>query len=240
MKKILKGVEMKKALTLTLALLLTACGVIQPAVQQEQPTPIVQTVVVVATAQATQPAPPTAISLPTQGPTNTAVPADTATTAPTETLVPTSAPAATEVVPTLSSSSTTDLKPVNVSNDLGKGVFKDITFSSDLLTLQCFPREMTITITANLPEIVDAIMYYRMVDNPAALYPSEWKNLGEMVSDKQGHFSFVLEALDLNPDLRILEKAWIDFQFIGINKGGGVVDRTQKIERLVTYRKACP
>ncbi|HND47768.1 MAG TPA: hypothetical protein PLL95_04365, partial [Anaerolineales bacterium] len=69
---------------------------------------------------------------------------------------------------------------------------------------------------------------------------SEWKNLGEMVSDKQGHFSFVLESLDLNPDLRVLEKAWIDFQFIGINKGGGVVDRTQKIEKMVTYYKACP
>lgn len=232
---------MKKALTLTLALLLTACGVVQPAVQEVPPTPIVQTVVVIATQQApAQPVGPTAISLPTQGPTNTPVPAATATTAATETLVPTSAPAATEVVPTLSSSSTTDVKPVNVSNDLGKGVFKDITFSSDLLTLQCFPREMTITITANLPEVVDAIMYYRMVDNPNALYPSEWKNLGEMVSDKQGHFTFVLEALDLHPDLRVLEKGWIDFQFIGINKGGGVVDRTQKIERLVTYMKACP
>ncbi len=231
---------MKKALTITIALLLTACGVVQPATQEVLPTPIVQTVVVVATSEATQPLPPTAISLPTQGPTNTAEPVNTATTAPTETLVPTSAPVATEVVPTLSSSSTTELKPVNVSNDLGKGVFKDITFSSDLLTLQCYPREMTITITANLPEIVSAIMYYRMVDNPDALYPSEWKNLGEMVSDKQGHFSFVLESLDLNPDLRVLEKAWIDFQFIGINKGGGVVDRTQKIEKMVTYYKACP
>lgn len=232
---------MKKALTLTLALLLTACGVVQPATQEVLPTPIVQTVVVIATEQApTQPVGPTAITLATLGPTNTAVPAATATAAATETLVPTSAPVATEVVPTLSSSATTDLKPVNVSNDLGKGVFKDITFSSDLLTLRCYPREITITITANLPDVVDAIMYYRMVDNPDALYPSEWKNLGEMVSDKQGHFSYVLNSLDLNPDFRVLDKAWIDFQFIGINKGGGVVDRTQKIERLVTYYKECP
>lgn len=229
---------MKKVLTITLALLLAACGTAQPAVQQEPPTAVVQTVVVIAT---TEVPPPTAIPTqapPTLAPTNTLAPADTPTAAPTETLVPTSAPAATEVLPPVAA--TSDLTPVGVPNDLGKGVFKDISLSSNLLTLRCYPREININITANLPEIVSAIMYYRMVDNPGALYPSEWINLGEMQSDKQGHFSLVLEGLDLSPNLRVLEKAWIDFQFIGINKGGGVVDRTQKIERLVTYLKECP
>lgn len=226
---------MRKILIISLALLLAACGVVQP-VQQEQPTPVIATVLVTVIAP-TDVIAPTSISLPTQGP--TAVPA---TAAPTETLVPTAEPPqATEVLPTLAATTiSSDLVQVSVPNDLGKGVFKDITFSSDQLSLQCYPREMTINITANLAEIVDAIMYYRVIDNPDALYPSEWKNVGEMVSDKQGHFSLVFEALDINPDLRVLEKAWIDFQFIGINKGGGVVDRTQKIERLVTYRKACP
>ncbi|MEK6751831.1 MAG: hypothetical protein AABZ00_06160 [Chloroflexota bacterium] len=225
---------MRKILFISLALLLAACGVVQP-VQQELPTPIIATVLVTVIAP-TEVVPPTAIPLPTQAPT------EIPTLAPTETLVPTLAPPPTEVLPTLDTSTTSgssDLVPVAVDNNLGKGVFTNITFSSDLFSMRCYPREITINITANLPEIVDAVMYYRVIDNPAGLYPSEWQNVGEMVSDKNGNFSLVFTGLDVNPNLR-LDKAWIDFQFIGINKGGGVVDRTQKIERLVTYLKDCP
>ncbi len=225
---------MRKILFISLALMLAACGVVQP-VQQVQPTPIIATVLVTVIAP-TEVVPPTSIPLPTQAPT------DLPTIAPTETLVPTLTPAPTEVLPTLdtsASANTSDLIPVNVDNTLGKGVFTNITFSSDLFSLRCYPREITINITANLPEIVDAVMYYRVIDNPAGLYPSEWQNVGEMDSDKKGNFSKVFTGLNVNPNLR-LDKAWIDFQFIGINKGGAVVDRTQKIERLVTYLKECP
>jgi hypothetical protein len=224
-----KRLTMRKILIITLSLMLAACGVVQP-VQQELPTPVVQTVVVTVIA-------PTEIVPPTAIPTETPLP--TATTAPTETLVPTLPPQPTESLPTVDPASSTGLVPVTVSNDLGKGVFTNITFSSDLLTMRCFPREITINITANLPEIVDAVMYYRVVDNPAGLYPSEWQNVGEMESDKNGNFSITFTGLDVNQNLR-LDKAWIDFQFIGINKGGAVVDRTQKIERLITYLKDCP
>jgi len=222
---------MRKILFISLALMLAACGVVQP-VQQELPTPIIATVLVTVIAP-TEVVPPTAVP-PTEVP-PTAVP-------PTETLVPTLAPQPTEILPTPDTSAaanTSDIVPVNVDNTLGKGVFTNITFSSDLFSMRCYPREITINITANLPEIVDAVMYYRVIDNPAGLYPSEWQNVGEMVSDKKGGFSKVFTGLDVNPNLR-LDKAWIDFQFIGINKGGAVVDRTQKIERLVTYLKDCP
>ncbi|NJN79938.1 MAG: hypothetical protein HC797_05385 [Anaerolineales bacterium] len=60
-----------------------------------------------------------------------------------------------------------------------------------------------------------------------------------MQTDKKGNFSFTFKGETIHPNLR-LDKAWVDFQFIGINKGGAVVDRTQKIERLVTYIKECP
>jgi hypothetical protein len=221
---------MKKVLLLTLSLLLAACGVVQPVQQEQQPlpSPIVQTVVVTVIAP-TEVVPPTAV--PTEIP---------PTVAPTETLVPTAAPVPTEVLPTVDpATSGTGLVPVSVSNDLGKGVFTNISFSSDLVSLRCFPREMQISITPNLPDIVDAVLYYRIIDNPAGLYPSEWQNLGEMDKDSNGNFIFTFKGETVNPNLR-LDKAWIDFQFIGVNKGGAVVDRTQKIERLVTYLKDCP
>ena len=226
--------EMRKILFISLALMLAACGVVQP-VQQEQPTPIIATVLVTVI-------PPTEIVPPTAVPPTVAPTEVPPTVAPTETLVPTLAPQPTEVLPTLDASTSTDpnaLVPVVADNNLGKGVFTNITFSSDIFSLRCFPREITINITANLPEIVSAVMYYRVIDNPAALYPSEWQNVGEMVSDKNGNFSLVFKGENIHPNLR-LDKAWIDFQFIGVNKGGAVVDRTQKIERLITYIKDCP
>lgn len=226
---------MKKVLPIALAFLLTACGVVQPAVQQEQPTPIIQTVVVVAT---TQVAPPTAISLPTQGPTNTPVPADTPTTAPTNTAEPTATVEQQAAIAAPADAS--GLVPVNVDNLLGKGVFTNITFNTDKLTLNCFPREMEISMKAALPEITRVEMYYRIIDAPSGLYPSEWLLVGNLGTDNKGTFYTTFKALDINPNFRGLDNAWIDFQFIGINKGGAAVDRTQKLERLVTYFKNCP
>lgn len=221
---------MKKILFIALAFLLAACGVVQPA-PQVQPTPIVQTVVVIAT---TEVPPPT--EAPTQAPSATPVPTDTP--APTNTAEPTATTQqqAVDVQPT----SSNGLTPVNVDPNLGKGVFGNIVFSSDKITLQCTPREINITMTALLPDITRVEMYYRVIDAPSALYPSEWKLVGNLGTDGKGNFSTTFKAEQIDPNYRGMDQAWLDFQFIGVNKGGGTVDRTQKIERLVTYYKACP
>jgi hypothetical protein len=218
-------IEMKKVLFVSLAFLLAACGVVQP-VQQEQPTPIIATVLVTVIAP-TEIVPPTDIPLPTQAPTE--IP----------TLEPTAVPLPTDV-PATEAASTSGQGTVNVDNLLGKGVFSNITFSSDLLTLNCTPRELQITMNASLTDITRAEMYYRIVDQPSGLYPSEWILLGNLGTDGKGKFFTTFTAENINPNYRALPKAWIDFQFIGVNKGGGVVDRTQRIERLVTYSKECP
>ena len=221
---------MKRLLLLTLALLLAACGVVQPS-QQAQPTPVVQTVVVTVIAP-TEVVPPTSVPLPTQEPTQ--VPTDVPIVAPTATAEPTLQPTAD------TASQTSNLTSVNVDNALGKGAFVNITFSSDLLTLNCFPRDLEISMNAVSPDVTRAEMYYRVVDQPSALYPSEWQLVGNMGTDGKGTFFTTFNSESINPNFRGLDKAWLDFQFIAINKGGGVVERTQKIERLVVYSKECP
>ncbi|HRQ24574.1 MAG TPA: hypothetical protein PLF42_14200 [Anaerolineales bacterium] len=221
---------MKKILIISLAFVLAACGAVQPVAQeppaQEPPTPIVITVVVPGEQPADAQA-PTSIPLPTLEPPTEAPPVE----APTEVPQPTAEPAS-------ASTGDPNLIPVDVDFMLGKGVFSNIKFSSDKLTLNCFPREMQITMTALMPDVVRAEMFYRIVDSMSRY--SDWFLVGNLQPDGQGNFSITFKATDINPNYRVLQTAWIDFQFAGVNRGGGVVDRTQRIERLVTYHKECP
>lgn len=217
---------MKKVLLVSLVFLLTACA---GAPTQVQPTPIIATVLVPVSA-------PTEV-LPTVIPPTAQVIVVTATSEP-ATVVP---PTAQVIVVTATNApvaNATSGGPIALDDVLGKGVFVNMNMSSDSLTLRCSPREITFNVKANLPDIVDALIYYRIVDNPAGLYPSEWQNGGKMKGDGNGNFTLVFSGSDVNENLR-LDKAWLDVQFVGLNKGGAAIDRTQKIERLITYRKDC-
>lgn len=223
---------MRKIVFLSLAFLLAACGVVQPVQQQEPPAPVIATVLVTVV-PLTEIAPPTPIPLPTLGPTEipTTLPADAPQPTPAP---PTSSP------PASSSAQTSDLTPVYVDNILGKGVFADITFTSDRITLNCYPREFEITMRAIHPDVTRAEMFYRVLEMPSMFRYSDWYLVGNMIPDGKGNFSITFKATDINPDWRGLDRAFIEFQFAGVNRGGGVVDRTQKIEKLVTYYKNCP
>jgi len=217
---------MRKILVLFVVLALAACGapaaapteqaVAAPPEPTQTPVVVVQTVVVEATQVPVQPAPvePVVVTVvvePTQAP---------AVAAPTE------------------AASTDGSAPIALDNVLGAGVFINMTMSGNAFTFRCFPRDITFNITANDAAIKDAVLYYRIVDKPDGLYPSPWQGPIAMKDNKGGNFSIVFSGEDVNSSLR-LDEAWFDFQFVGLNKGGGVVDRTQKIERLVTYTKDC-
>ncbi|RJP49319.1 MAG: hypothetical protein C4557_11485 [Anaerolineaceae bacterium] len=225
---------MRKLLFLTLALALAGCGVVQPVepAQQEQPTPVIATVLVTVIPP-TEVAPPTAIPLPTQAPT------EIPTLEPAATLEPTALPQPTSEPPT-SSAGATDLTPVYVDNILGKGVFADIVFSSDRITLNCYPREFEITMRAIHPDVTRAEMWYRVLETPSYFRYSDWYLVGNLKTDGKGNFFTTFKATDITGDWRVLDEGIVEFQFVGVNKGGGVVDRTQKIEKLMTYYKNCP
>ncbi|MCC6301122.1 MAG: hypothetical protein IT314_17670 [Anaerolineales bacterium] len=217
---------MKKLLFLTLALTLAlgACTAAPTplAVQPTAPEPVVVTVVVEPT-QAPQQQQPIVVTV--------VVPASPAPEQPTAVPPPTEAPAATDA--------TTSGAPVVLDDLLGKGVFKNITLSGNEFSLRCVTRELTITATAALIDIREAELFYRVRDYPKALYDSPWKSAGKMKETSDGVFSIVMTGEMVNPDVR-QDPGWFDIQIVGLNKGGGVVDRTQKIEQLVVYRINCP
>jgi len=220
---------MKKIIFISLALLLAACGVVQP-VQQEQPTPIIATVLVSVIA-------PTQESLPTSIPQATAAPTDAPSPTPQPTDVPaTGAPLATTEAPADSSG----LHPVNVDKAIGKGIFEDIVISNDTISLNCTPREIQFTMKAAHPDVTRGEWYYRLLETDQFSVYSDWYSMGRMGNDGSGNFSATLKATDINPDWRGQAKVIVEFQFVGVNKGGGIVGRTDHIERMVTYYKECP
>lgn len=217
---------MKKLLLVTLAVALTACAApATPAAQPVAPEPVVVTVVVQPTQEPQQPQQPVVVTVVVPA---TAEPAQPTAVAPTQ-------PPAVAASPDPNAAAA----PTVLDDILGKGVFSNITLSGTEFTLKCLPRELTITATASLIDIADAQLFYRTRDYPKALYDSQWRSAGKMDKVGNGVFSITLTGESVHPDSR-LDPGWFDFQIVGLNKGGGVVDQTQKIEKLIIYRINCP
>ena len=217
---------MKRLSLVLLAVLLAACTVaptqapVEPVAQE----PLVVTVVVQPT-QAPPQQEPIVVTV--------VVPASPVPAQPTAVPPPTQAPAAAPP----STDTTGGL--IVLDELLGKGVFSNITLTDDEFSLQCTPREITLTATAALAEIKQAELFYRMVDQPRALYYSEWRSAGKLRDDGNGVYSMVITGETVHPDLR-LDVGWFEFQLVGLTSIGTPVDRTQKIEQFVTYRIQCP
>jgi hypothetical protein len=224
---------MKKVVILLLAVILAACSA--PATPTQAPvaavvepsaTPvvIVQTVVVEAT-QAPTEVPPTAVPHTAVPPTPVVV---TVVVQPTQDTT-VAQPAATQASGTA---------PIPLDDTLGKGVFTNMTMTSNTLTLRCSPRDITFNITTPNIDIKDVVFYYRTAD-VKRLYPKELKAFGKMVSNGNGNFTLTFSGEDIVPDYR-LDGSLFDFQFVGLNKGGARVDSSQIIQDLVKFTLDCP
>ena len=213
---------MKKLAIVLLAIILAACGA--PGTPVEQPAaaePVVVTVVVE----------------PTQVPATQAPAEPVVVTVVVEATQPAAQPAPTEVPPTQAPAQTTD-GVISLDNALGKGVFVNMTMSSDHFTLRCFPRDITFNITTPNTDIKDVVFYYRTADLKRQ-YPKEWRALGKMTDNGNGNFTLTMTGEDVHPEMR-LDDSYFDFQFVGLAKSGDVVDRSERIESLVKYTFDCP
>jgi hypothetical protein len=219
---------MKKFMILLLAVAITACAA-PPATPTEAPTQevvqptqtaavIVQTVVVTVV--------PT--DLPTEIPSATPLPQ------------PTEVPATQPPAPTAAVAAPTEASNglITVDNVLGAGWFVDLSRSRSDFSLRCqLNKDITFSVKATDPKITQVDFFYRIVDktNGVAL---DWQSGGRLIPDGSGGFSIVFSGDEVNANSR-KPSAWLDYQFAGSNSSG-VVGRSEKIERQITYTFDCP
>jgi hypothetical protein len=223
---------MKKLLTLALAFVLTGCGALAPAATPtaaptSTPVVLVQTVVV------------------------TVIPTEAPTEVPTQTPAPTQTPqiivvTATGGAPAVAANSSNPTAAVTQSSgeatatlpaNAGGQYFTNLTRSGSLFYLRCQPGTITFSVSTSNPYISEVDLFYRIEDRlSTSIY--DWKNGGKMVSDKNGNFTLDFSAVTVSPDFRS-HKAWFDYEFVGINKYGDAVGRSEKISQQVTYKMDC-
>ena len=225
---------MRKLVLLMLALVLAACAA-PPAAATVAPTeavalPTQTPMVVVETVVVTV--------IPTDMPAE--VPSATPPPAPTEvpptTVPPTVAPA-TEVVAAPAQASAND-GPIKVDDRLGAGWFVSMTRSRNDFSLRCqLNKEITFTVKAMDPNITQVDFFYRIQDrDTGAVF--DWQNAGRMVPGGDGTFTLAFSGEKVSANFR-KPNAFLDYQFAGSNSTG-VVGRSEKIERQVTYTFDCP
>ena len=215
---------MKRLTLLLLACLLAGCSALQTVPPTPQPTPVPPTPqVILATVLVTV--------IPTDAP--TLVPVPTNTSVPTIQL-----PTQTEAAPATETSTPVGGGPVTVPASLNGSSFASITLSGSRFSLRCEPKTIFFDLTVSDLNVSVVEFYYRIRDK-ASTYVPDWSLGGSLNAESGGHFFLTYGADQVVPDNRKVN-GWFDIQFVGLNKLGQVVGRTEKIVDLVTYTLDCP
>lgn len=215
---------MKRLTLILLALLLAGCSALQPVPPTPQPTPVPPTPqVILATVLVTV--------IPTDAPTMVPIPTNT----PLPTIV---LPTQTEITPATETATPVGGGPVTVPSSLYGSSFASITLSGSRFSLRCEPKMISFDLTVSDLNITVVEFYYRIRDKASTFVP-DWSRGASLNAESGGHFFLTYNANEVVPDNRKVN-GWFDIQFVGLNKLGQVVGRTEKIVDVVTYTLDCP
>ena len=118
------------------------------------------------------------------------------------------------------------------------GWFVSMTRDRNDFSLRCqLNKQITFSVKPNTTDITQVDLYYRIEDRATGAV-FDWQNAGRMIPDANGNFMMVFSGDKVNANFR-KPNAWFDYQFVG-NSNSGVVGRSEKIEKQVTYTFDCP
>jgi hypothetical protein len=119
----------------------------------------------------------------------------------------------------------------------GGWLFTDLTRSGDRFSLRCRPDALGFGISTPYSIVVGVDFLYRIQDRLSGSM-STWQYGGAMEPNYAGDFTISFPASRVPPDLR-RQKAWFDYQFVGVNDAGDEVGRSAKIVKQITYTLDC-
>jgi hypothetical protein len=227
---------MRKLIIIFLALVVVACSAPpaptqQPVVAPPEPSQTAVVVVITATNAPTDVVPPTDL------PTYTPLPTYTLPAPPTEAPTQAQQPAPTQEVAAPTQAPAAG-GPITVDDKLGKGWFVGMTRSRNDFSLRCqLNKEITFSVKTTSDDIKSVDLWYRFEDRATGAV-FEWTNLGKMIPDLNGGYSITVTGDQTNPNFR-KPNSYFDYQFVAYNPNG-VIGRSEKIERQVTFTFDCP
>jgi hypothetical protein len=155
---------------------------------------------------------------------------------------PTPAPSASQAAPTPASTATSTVTRVPRQTATlvaagDAGLFEKISRSSDQLHLRCDPQEIIFDVRAGSPDITQVLLLFRLKDKATGLVTS-WINL-PMRPAGSGLYEIILAPTALPEDARYWD-AWLQYQFVGLDKNIQRLGQTQVFATEISYSPRCP
>jgi hypothetical protein len=117
-------------------------------------------------------------------------------------------------------------------------IFSKISHSTDTLHLKCDPLELIFDVTIRNPDVNGVLFFFRMKDKATGLV-NGWSNGENMRSVGNGIFEFIFRASAIPGNARYKD-AWVQYQFVGIDKSLRNIGRSQIFEEDITFTPNCP
>ena len=127
--------------------------------------------------------------------------------------------------------------PITIPASFNGKSFTNLSVSGDKFSLRCEPKQISFDATTTDVYITQVDLYWRLRDKHSTFVPN-WAWGRTLETDGLYHFWITISGSDIPPDLR-KHQAWFDFEFVGMNKSGQAIGRTEKITDLVSYTIDC-
>ena len=127
--------------------------------------------------------------------------------------------------------------PIAIPASFNGKSFSNMSVSGDIFSLRCEPKEISFDVTTTDVYITQVDLYIRLRDKHSTFVPN-WGWGRTLKTDGLYHFWITIHGYDVPPDLR-KKQAWFDFEFVGMNKFGDAIGRTEKITDIVSYKIDC-
>ena len=127
--------------------------------------------------------------------------------------------------------------PIAIPATFNGKSFTNLSVSGDKFSLRCEPKQISFDATTTDVYITQVDLYWRLRDKHST-FVENWSWGRTLETDGLYHFWITISGSDIPPDVR-KRQAWFDFEFVGMNKYGEAIGRTEKITDLVSYTIDC-